>query len=325
MSDPSGASPLISIVVPSFNYGHLIAQTLDSVAAQSATDWECLVVDDGSTDNTAQVVAAYTRRDRRFSYLAQRNSGLSAARNAGLRRASGVYIQFLDADDLIEPGKLHHHASYLATHPGVGVVYGPARYFTSAEPTQPRQAPTYPDPPWLPPISGSGSVLLTALFDRNILPVNSALTRRDVVRRVGFFDERLRALEDWDYWTRCALAGVHFQFLDQEGTYALVRLHTGSVSTDPLRMHVARARHYRSTVRVAPDSIARSLLHGRMVHARKVVSRLRIARGMLVRGALSRALVAFSQREYFLAAKVMVALVLVPVLGRGILQRLAER
>ncbi len=319
------ASPVVSVVVPSFNYGHLIAQTLDSVLAQSSPDWECVVVDDGSTDDTADVVSAYTRRDRRFSYVSQRNAGLSAARNAGLRRSQGTYFQFLDADDVVEPSKLEHHVSYLNAHPYVGIVYGPARYFTTADPTQRRYSWTDPDTPWMPQVSGSGQVLVNALLDTNIMPVNSALVRREVLRRIGPFDERLQALEDWEYWIRCALGGVHFHFLDRENTYALVRLHEGSMSTDSLRMRAALVRHYRTTVRLAPNPTTRTSLCQRLVEARKALSELQIARGMILKGGLHRASLAFSQRHYTLAAKIIVALLLVPVLGRSRFASWTER
>ncbi len=325
MSASRDAHALVSIIIPAFNYGHLIGSTLDSVLAQSSPHWECIVVDDGSTDHTADVVSAFTRRDCRFSYLPQRNAGLSAARNAGLHRAKGAYFQFLDADDLIEPRKLEHHASHLETHPDVGIVYGPARYFTTPDPTRHRYSPYDPDIPWMPEISGAGTRILSALLTHNLMPVNSALVRRGAVRHIAYFDERLRALEDWDYWIRCALAGVHFEFVAGEGTSALVRVHAGSMSTESFRMRGALVRHYRTTVRFAPDPITRRLLHQRLIDAKKALSVLHIAHGMIIWGSFSRALLALSQGQYTLAAKFLVALLLVPIVGRSRFASWAER
>lgn len=310
-------SSLVTIVIPAFNYGHLIAHTLDSVGAQSAPHWECLVVDDGSTDETARTVADFAHRDPRFRYLSQRNAGLSAARNAGLRQAKGTYLQFLDADDLIEEKKLEYQAAHLDAHPEVGIVYGPARYFPTDDVSRRRYSPTDPDRPFMPEVSGSGAVMVSALLHANIMPVNSALVRREVVDRVGYFDERLHALEDWEYWIRCALAGVQFHFLDRERTHGLVRIHAGSMSTDSLRMRTALVRHYRGTIRLAPDPATRAVLRQRLAYARGALSVTQISRGMIIRGGLARVFLALSEGQYRVAAKVILAILLAPIIGRA--------
>lgn len=310
-------SSLVTIVIPAFNYGHLIAQTLDSVWAQSAPNWECLVVDDGSTDETARIVSDFAHRDSRFRYLWQRNTGLSAARNTGLRRAKGAYLQLLDADDLIEAKKLEYQAAHLDAHPEAGIVYGPARYFPTDDGSRLRYSPTDPDRAWMPEVSGSGAIMVSALLHANIMPVHSALLRREVVDRVGYFDERLQALEDWEYWIRCALAGVEFHFLDREGTRALVRLHADSMSTDSLRMRTALVRHNRATIRLAPDPATRALLRQRLAAARGALSVTQINRGMIIRGGLARVFLALSEGQYAGAAKAILAILLAPIISRA--------
>src|SRR5215208_6900864 len=99
---PNTARPLVSVVVPSYNYGHLIRETLESLAAQTYAAWECVVVDDGSADDTRAVVEAYAATDPRVRYVRQENARQGAARNNGIRHSSGAYFQFLDADDTIE-------------------------------------------------------------------------------------------------------------------------------------------------------------------------------------------------------------------------------
>src|SRR6185295_252898 len=96
-------SPLATIIIPAYNYGHFIAQSIESVQAQTYSNWECIIVDDGSTDDTANVVRKFTEQDERVKFFKQRNQGLAAARNTGIANSSGEYVQFLDADDLIEP------------------------------------------------------------------------------------------------------------------------------------------------------------------------------------------------------------------------------
>ena len=313
---PAPSPSLVSIVIPTFNYGRFIGETLDSVLAQSLPTWECLVIDDGSTDDTASIVSAYTRREPRISYTFQENAGLSAARNSGLRLGKGQYFQFLDADDFIEPRKLEWQTSYLEAHPHVGIVYGPARYFPSDKPAQHRYARTDPDDPWMPEVSGSGSDVLPVLLKTNIMPVNSPLVRREVIRRVGYFNEGLRALEDWDYWTRCALFGAHFQFLDREGSYALVRIHPESMSNEALRMQAAIVRHYQATLGLAPDRASRRTLRGYLNHARKTLARLHIADGSVLTGSLAMVRAALADHQYWLAATFTIAFLLTPILGR---------
>ena len=236
---PSTSQPLVSVVVPAYNYGHLIRETLDSLAAQTYGAWECVVVDDGSTDDTAEVVEAYAAGDARVRYVRQANARQAAARNNGIRHASGAYFQFLDADDLLEPRKFERQVEYLERHAEVDIVYSGVRYFSAAGGglTHSRQYSVWDDGrPWMPEVSGRGRVLLERLLRNNIMVVNSPLVRRRVVETVGEFDAGLTPVEDWDYWTRCAAAGFLFQYEDAEGVRALVRAHELSASLDGRRM-----------------------------------------------------------------------------------------
>ena len=96
---------MISVIVPFYNRARFLGEALDSILAQSYTNWECIIVDDGSMDNSKEVAMSYTIKDKRFKYIYKPNGGASSARNAGLNEASGDWIQFLDSDDIIEPEK----------------------------------------------------------------------------------------------------------------------------------------------------------------------------------------------------------------------------
>lgn len=237
-SNPS--QPLVSVVVPSYNYGHLVRETLDSLAAQTYAAWECVVVDDGSTDDTEAVVKAYAETEPRVRYVRQENARQAAARNNGIRHSSGDYFQFLDADDLIEPRKFERQVEYLEGHPDVDIVYSGVRYFSAeagGELSHSRLYSVWDDGrPWMPEVSGRGRVLLERLLRNNIMVVNSPLVRRRVVEAVGEFDAGLTPVEDWDYWTRAAAAGFFFQYEDADGVRALVRAHDLSASLDGRRM-----------------------------------------------------------------------------------------
>lgn len=113
--------PKVSVVIPAFNALRYLPRTVDSALAQSFGDFEVLIVDDESTDGTADWVR--TIADRRVRLLEQKNQGAAAARNAGIRQARGEYIAFLDADDLWEPAKLERQVACLDARPEVGVVY----------------------------------------------------------------------------------------------------------------------------------------------------------------------------------------------------------
>jgi len=233
-------TPLISVVVPTFNYAHLIPQALESLQKQTYENWECVVVDDGSTDNTAEVVATYALKDSRIRYVKQENSKQAAARNTGIQNSTGEYFQFLDSDDLIEPAKLDHQVNYLESHPEVDIVYSNARYFRTEnmnERLHSRRYSVWDDgEPWIVGVSGHGHNVLRPLLCNNITVVNSPLIRRSVVESVGLFNIALTPVEDWDYWIRCAAKGLNFAYDDCEQSRALVRAHPLSASLDGRRM-----------------------------------------------------------------------------------------
>jgi glycosyltransferase involved in cell wall biosynthesis len=184
-------------------------------------------------------VQCFLNKDTRFKFLRQENARQAAAKNLGLRHSSGQYVQFLDADDLIEPEKLEKQVSYLQSHAHIDIVYGSVRYFSSEEPDKWLYTTWGEEKAWMPEVSGRGRDLLAALIDRNIMVINSPLVRRSVIESVGLFDDKLPPAEDWDYWVRCAAVGVTFQYENLPGTLALVRSHTASSSQDRRKMYAS--------------------------------------------------------------------------------------
>lgn len=234
--DTTQSQPLVSVIVPTYNYARFVGEMLESLQAQTYAHWECIVVDDDSTDDTREVVARYAAGDARITYAHQRNALQAAAKNTGLRRASGEYVQFLDADDLIEPRKFEHQVAYLQSHAEVDIVYGGVRYFRTNASERFYSMDEH-NQPWMPEISGAGREMIEALLRANIMVINSPLVRRRIVERVGLFQDALPPAEDWDYWLRCALAGARFEFADLAGTLALVRGHSVSSSRNRIRMY----------------------------------------------------------------------------------------
>ena len=237
ISQPDSERPragLITVIIASHNYAHFIAQTLDSVLAQTYPNWECIVVDDGSTDNTREVVERYAQADQRIQYTWQENQGLAAARNGGIAKSSGEYLQFLDADDLIEARKLECQVDILEHHPEIDIVYGDVRYIATEKSDQRFFTAAEVNIPSVVRLSAQGEEMLSALARSNITPTNCILLRRQVISHVGPFESK--ANEAYDYWVRCALQGKRFHFADNDCARAVVRLHSTSMSRDRRKM-----------------------------------------------------------------------------------------
>lgn len=245
--------PLVSVIIPTYNYGHFIGQTLESVLCQTYQNWECVVVDDASTDDTSGVVNRYAAADARIKYLRQKNQLQAVAKNTGIEHSTGKYLQFLDADDLLEARKIERHVKYLEQHSEVDIVYGSMRYFNSDTPSERLYSMAAQDRPWMPEVSGRGREIFRRLVYKNIMAINSPLLRREVARNVGLFDPELPPVEDWDFLARCAAAGKCFQFLDAEDTLALVRIHLASSSQKASRMLMSSLRFREKIARMTDD------------------------------------------------------------------------
>ncbi|MFN6487966.1 MULTISPECIES: glycosyltransferase [unclassified Nostoc] len=185
--------PTVSVIIPTYQRGHIVSQAINSVLAQTYKDYEIIVINDGSQDNTPQVLAEFSDRHH-ITAIHQANQGLSAARNAGIRSARGKYIAFLDDDDLWEPQKLEKQISVLEANPRIGLIYSDSLFFSDQQGLFPGSYNTaYPTPNLL---------ILWTLFRYNYIPVLTVVVRRDCLDKVGLFDETLRSCEDYDLWLR---------------------------------------------------------------------------------------------------------------------------
>src|ERR1700677_968317 len=125
--------PLVSIIIPCYNSSQYLPEALNSVLSQTYQNFECLIIDDGSTDETKAIIQNYTQKDSRFYYYFQENTGAATARNNGISYSTGEFIQFLDADDLLPPEKLKIQVEYLLQNESVDIVYGEYVLFTKLE------------------------------------------------------------------------------------------------------------------------------------------------------------------------------------------------
>ena len=239
-------APMVSVIIPCYNYGHLLHDTLNSVLAQSYEYWECIIVDDGSTDATKDVAEKYVQLDSRFTYIYQNNKGLSSARNTGLRLSRGKYIQLLDADDILPLGKLETHVKVLSTCPEIDLVYGTVYVFQGDISTIPAAREIILQPP----SSGAGDHLIISLLENNIFLVHCTLFRSSLIQEIGFFDEEMITCEDWNFWFRCALRGKNFLFLDDEKSRVYVRSHGNNMSGNKRNMWIGKVYFQRKAAQL---------------------------------------------------------------------------
>lgn len=211
--------PTTSVVVTCYNYGHYLAQCLDSVLTQAGADFEIIVIDDGSTDHTAEVMKGYAEVPA-IRYVYQVNSGQARAKNHGIELARGRFVAFLDADDAWTPGKLEQQIPLFADD-AVGVVYSRARFIDG----QGRTLDIVPSAPYLKPRRGW---VTQHLFMDNFVPFSSSIVPRRALEQSGGFDESLKMGIDWDLWLRLSTQYA-FDFVDQP--LLLYRMgHSGQMS-----------------------------------------------------------------------------------------------
>ncbi len=190
--NPDSVVPLISVIIPAYNSARFIRECVDSVLAQTRTDFEVIVVDDGSTDETRTILGEYGNR---VQVLAGAHRGNAAARNRGWRAAHGLWVCFLDSDDRWAPDKLQRQLDDIARHPGTEVHFPQATWFNDDGPIRPLPAgPETRDGLWpqLARMQPFGSSL------------SGVMVRRACLERVDGFDENLKLSVDWDMWIRLA-------------------------------------------------------------------------------------------------------------------------
>jgi glycosyltransferase involved in cell wall biosynthesis len=217
--------PQISIVLPVYNQAHFLAEALNSIYAQTCQDFELIVVNDGSTDDTACVVADYQQRYA-FTAINQTNQGLPRALNAGFQHASGEYLTWTSADNILQPNMLDVLSSALERDPAVGLVYAD-RYLITDDG------------------ANLGRFNLPDYDAHLLLHVNLVhccfLYRRACMERVGLYNPEFIYGEDWEYWIRISR---HYRMKRVPAALYRYRLHKTSMTSDLVR-GTARSIGYR--------------------------------------------------------------------------------
>jgi glycosyltransferase involved in cell wall biosynthesis len=241
----SSSPPKFSVVIPAYNASPFLADCLNSVLAQTDSDFEAIVVNDGSTDNTAEIAAKFAQRDRRIVLINRTNGGLAAARNSGIAAAKGELVAFLDADDRWCPEKLAAHRRAMDSDPNASVSYDWAAFIdvkgdrTGLHMSQARIHLTH-----------------EALLLKNYLGNGStAVVRRYVLEQANGFDSSLRRMVDQELWVRLTFYGHRFHRIPR--TLTEYRTHPGSFTADTERMLQGLESFLQQVAVYAPNSVKR--------------------------------------------------------------------
>ena len=219
--------PQVSIVIPCFRHGRLLGQAVDSALAQTHRFIEVIVVNDGSEDETEDVARSFGDR---IQYVTKDNGGLSSARNAGIGLATGQYLLFLDADDLLHPEAAERLVAAAGNSGDRMAMMGVRCFAAEHDRTS--------GPVMIPAFHG---LLAPEIFVHNH-PVHGILCPRAAIVAAGGFDESLQAVEDWDLWIRLALRGIDVVSIPWCG--AFYRQVAGSMSSDRSGMARAKCRMF---------------------------------------------------------------------------------
>ncbi len=183
-----GSDPLVSVIIPTFNRAGWLSESIDSVLHQTHPSVELIVVDDGSTDHTPDVVQAFGDR---LTYLQQPNRGVSAARNVGVAASRGTWVAFLDSDDLWQPSKVAAQVAVFQARPYIQVCYTDEIWIRHGVRVNPKRI-----------HQKYSGWLFEPSLPRCIISPSSVMMHRELWARLGGFDERLPACEDYDLWLR---------------------------------------------------------------------------------------------------------------------------
>ncbi|PSB45447.1 glycosyl transferase family 2 [Cyanosarcina cf. burmensis CCALA 770] len=212
----------VSAIVPAYNAAATISKTLESLFAQSFPHWEAIIVNDGSSDDTLAIATQFAERDSRIRVVSQSQTGVSAARNTGIKEAKYDWLLFLDADDWILPPHLERLIQAVERAPNLDAVYsGWAR-------VTPDGSLLFEQCVWQP------DSIFEALARNNVFVIHSCIVRRSLVTSVGGFDPSFRTCEDWDLWQRIARTGARFGSIPDALARYLMRSDSATTSMQQL-------------------------------------------------------------------------------------------
>ena len=235
------AEPRVSIITPTYNRARFIGEAVESVLDQTMSDWELVIVDDGSTDDTRQVLERYLA-DSRIHYYYQKNKGQSAARNLALENARAEFIGFLDSDDIWYEDKLERQLLAFEAHPDTHIVHGDEATMDELGRVVSRDNMQRHSGRITPQLLGDTSVSIT-----------TALVRRECFDALGGFSPRYGVADDYELWLRFS---ARYRFLYEPGIVAAYRVMANQISSDKRRRFAANERIIRDFLNHYSDCLS---------------------------------------------------------------------
>lgn len=254
-------NPIFTVVMPAYNAGAYLPQTIDSVLSQTLTDFELIIIDDGSKDNTFEIACNYQQKDSRITVLSQSNQGVSVARNRGINNSNSEYIAFIDADDKWTPDNLKSHLEHLQNNPNLGISYGKVEFLE-------------PDGNHTGKIARGRLTKLQPqhfLYENPTMTVSNIVVRRQVFQEIGCFDCSMSYSEDLELLFRVACS--HWKIEGINRVLLGYRTTQGGLSSQLYKMEegwetlMAKARFS------APELVEKHYLKARSNHLRYLARR----------------------------------------------------
>lgn len=208
--------PTFSVIIPVYNQGDFLGEAIDSIINQTFSDWEIVIINDGSTDNTEAVIEQYAAREKRIRYFNKANGGTASALNMGIKNALGEWICWLSSDDMYEPDKLAIHEKYIRKYPSIKFFYSHFYYYNDETKEKTEPGLWFPIPP--------REFQVSHFFLGNYVHGNSFAAHRSVFEKVGMFDATLRQGQDFDMWLRIT---AKFETYYINKRTCITRFHTG--------------------------------------------------------------------------------------------------
>ena len=282
------ATPTVSVIVPAYNVASFIGETLDSVFAQTFTNYEVIVINDGSpdTDEFERVLEPYRER---ISYIRQENGGASSARNAGLRVARAEFIAFLDADDVWSPDYLGAQLQFIHEH-GCDLVCADAMITGDSRDAGKTYMETLMETA---PAIGDVTFLQLVSAEKSLI-TSGVVARRDLILDVGLFDLALRNAQDFDLWLRLARHGARLAY--QRRVLLEYRTRQGSLTGDAINSHLREFRVFDKIEESYPLSPAERAEVSSVIRKRRALLEYELGKLYLLPGEFDRA------RESFVRA-----------------------
>jgi glycosyltransferase involved in cell wall biosynthesis len=215
-----------SIIIPCYNQAHFLPDCIESLVKQTYSNWEAIIVNDGSADKTSEVAISYCIKDTRIQLIEKENGGLSSARNKGIENANGDRFIFLDSDDFLYEKCLENIASIIQTVDDNCLIRCGYSYITEDKQKILSNVNIYPK-----------KSLYPEILEGNLGPCHSICISKKLVESVGFFDESLKSVEDWDFWMRAVKAGCTIKVISNPLVY--YRYSKNSMSRDPFVLYNA--------------------------------------------------------------------------------------